>query len=73
MTNGISQALLHDFIRPSNGFITKTDLGKFGVEVFVADTVPITTGRLSTLNARTRDNFKWMMKISRGLQMAIDQ
>ncbi|KAL9254004.1 MATH domain and coiled-coil domain-containing protein [Drosera capensis] len=60
MTNGISQALLlRDFIRPSNGFISKTDLCKFGVEVFVADTIPTSIGRLSTLYERTSDNFTW--------------
>ncbi|KAL9252085.1 MATH domain and coiled-coil domain-containing protein [Drosera capensis] len=60
MTNGISQALLlRDFIRPSNGFISRTDLCKFGVEVFVADAIPTSTGRLSTLNARTTNDFTW--------------
>ncbi|KAL9272608.1 MATH domain and coiled-coil domain-containing protein [Drosera capensis] len=63
MTNGISQALLlRDFIRPSNGFISRTDMCKFGVEVCLPDITPNSTGRLSCLNARTRDNFTWKIK-----------
>ncbi|GAB2218145.1 hypothetical protein Droror1_Dr00001363 [Drosera rotundifolia] len=58
---GIAHAIpFSDFTLPSNGFL-KNDRCKFGVEVFVADTVP-RTATLSVLNERKRDTFTWTIK-----------
>ncbi|KAL9259617.1 Retrovirus-related Pol polyprotein from transposon RE2-like protein [Drosera capensis] len=58
---GIAHAIpFNDFTLPSNGFL-KNDRCKFGVEVFVANTVPRTVA-LSVLNERKRDTFTWTIK-----------
>ncbi|GMH18156.1 hypothetical protein Nepgr_019997 [Nepenthes gracilis] len=58
---GISRVLpLSDFTNASNGFL-KNDRCKFGVEVFVADTVA-KTASLSTLNERSDSTFVWWIQ-----------
>ncbi|KAL9259608.1 MATH domain and coiled-coil domain-containing protein [Drosera capensis] len=58
---GIAHAIpFSDFTQSTNGFL-KNDRCKFGVEVFVADTVP-RTAALSVLNEHLRHTVTWTIK-----------